>query len=371
VSFFDEVEEPRTSPRTQPRRRRPSGAGRRPPTDQQAIQVRRVVLVVVLLVVVVLIAVGVRSCQVSARNSSLKTYSNNVASLITQSNSTGTTLFHILSSGVSSSNATSVQNSINQTLARANDQLSQATSLDVPDEVKTANGNFVMTLRMRADSISKIASQIQPAVGNQASKDAIYAIAAGMAGLYASDVVYKSYTTVQLARALHSAGIAVGGANGQQIAAGQFVPDVNWVTPDFIARELNVTLPGGAGASTGPIAPGLHGHELNSVSVNGTTLQTGSPNTIAASPAPTFTLNFTNSGTNNESDVICKVTISGSSDTGQTTVPETTAGKSATCKVALKSPPTKGTATVTATIERVPGEKNISNNSQSFPVTFQ
>jgi hypothetical protein len=369
VSFFDEVEEPRTSPRTQPRRRRPSGAGRRPPTDQQAIQVRRVVLVVVLLVVVVLIAVGIRGCQVSARNSSLKTYSNNVASLIAQSNNTGTTLFHILSSGVNSSNATSVQNSINQTRARADSQLSQAESLDVPDEVKTANRNFVMTMQMRADSITKIASQIQPAVGNQASKDAIYAIAAGMAGLYASDVVYKSYTTVQLARALHSAGIAVGGANGQQIAAGQFVPDVNWVTPDFIARELNVNLP--AGVSTGPIAPGLHGHELNSVSVGGTTLQTGSPNTIAASPAPTFTLNFTNSGTNNETNVACKVTVSGSSDSGQTIVAQTTAGKPATCKVTLKSPPSKGTATVVATIERVPGEKNISNNSLSFPVTFQ
>jgi hypothetical protein len=371
VSFFDEVEEPRTSPRTQPRRRRPSGTGRRPPTDQQAIQVRRVVLAVVLLVVVVLIAVGVHSCQVSARNSSLKTYSNNVASLITQSNSTGSKLFQILSSGPTASNATSVQNSINQTRSSADDELSHAKNIDVPDEVKTANGNFLMTMQMRADALTDIASQIQPALGNQASKDAIYAIAAEMARLYASDVVYKNYATVQLARALHSAGIAVGGADGQPIAAGQFVPDVNWVTPAFIARELNVTLPGASGTSTGPIAPGLHGHELNSVSVSGTTLQTGSPNTIAASPAPTFTLNFTNSGTNNEQNVVCKVTVSGTSDSGQTTVPQTIAGKPATCKVTLKSAPSKGTATVVATIERVPGEKNVTNNSQSFPVTFQ
>ena len=225
-------------------------------------------------------------------------------------------------------------------------------------------------MQMRADAIAKIAMQIQPALGNQASKDAIYAIAAETARLYASDVVYKNYATVQLARALHSAGIAVGGADGQPIAAGQFVPNVNWVTPQFIATELNVTLSGGA-TPTGPIAPGLHGHELNSVSVGGSTLQTGSPNTIPASPAPTFTLNFTNSGTNNETNVICKVTVSGSSDSGQTTVAQTIAGKPATCKVTLKSPPSKGTATVVATIERVPGEKRISNNSLSFPVTFQ
>ncbi len=370
MSFFDEVEEPRTPPRTQPRRRRSSGAGRRPPSDQQSIQVRRAVLAVILLVVVVLIAVGVHSCQVSARNSSLKTYSNNVESLINQSNSTGTKLFQILSSSPSASSATSVQNSINATRASADEQLSHAQSLDVPDAVKTANRNFLLTMQMRDDAITQIATQIQPALGNQASKDAVYAIAAQMARLYASDVVYKDYATVQLARALHSAGIAVGGADGQPIAAGQFVPNVDWVTPAHIASALNVTLPSSS-SSTGPIAPGLHGHELNSVAVGGTTLQTGSSNTIPASPAPTFTLNFTNSGTNNETDVVCEVSVSGTSDKGTTTVAETIAGKPATCKVTLKSPPAKGNATVVATIERVRGEKNITNNTLSFPVTFQ
>lgn len=325
-------------------------------------------LAVVLLIVVVLIALGVHSCQVSARNSSLKTYSTNVASLIAESNNTGTSLFRVLSSAAGSSNATGVQNSINQTLSSANQQLKRAQNLDVPDEVKAAHKNLLLALQMRANGISNIASQIQPALGNQDSKDAIDAIAAQMAQLYASDVVYKDYTTTELAAALHSAGIAVGGADGQQIAAGQFVPDVSWVTPQFIASELHVTL---AGSTTGKVAPGLHGHELNSVSVGGTTLQTGSPNTIPAKPAPSFTLNFTNSGTNNETNVRCKVSVSGTSVSGQTVVPETIAGKQTSCKVTLSASPSTGTATVVATIEPVPGEKNASNNSLSFPVTFQ
>lgn len=368
MSFFDEADEPRTPPRTEPRRRRSSGTGRRPPGDQHSIQVRRVVLAVALLIVVILIALGVHSCQVSARNGSLKTYSNNVASLIAQSNNTGTRLFTILSSGASSASATGVQNSINQTLSSANEQLKRAQNLDVPDEVKKAHKNLLLALQMRADAISNIASQIQPALGNQASKDAIYAIAAQMARLYASDVVYKDYTTTELAAALHSAGIAVGGADGQQIAAGQFVPDVAWVTPQFVASELHVALPA---STSGKVAPGLHGHELNSVSVAGTTLQTGSPNTIPATPPPSFTLTFTNSGTNNESNVVCKVSVSGTSVSGQTVVPETIAGKQTSCKVTLKSSPPTGTATVVATIEPVPGEKHTSNNSLSFPVTFQ
>lgn len=369
MSFFDEAEEPRTAPPTQPRRRRLSGGGQRPPSNRQSIQTRRAVVIVALLVVVVLIALGVHSCQVSARNSALKDYSNNVASLITESNNTGKQLFDVLSNSSGSSNATGMQNSINQALSSARDQLSHAKSLSVPSAAETANQHLLLALQMRVNAIYNIAKQIQPALGNQTSKDAVNAIAAQMAQLYASDVVYKDYTTTELASALHGAGIAVGGATGQEIAAGQFVPDVAWVTPDFIASELHVAAP--TSSHSGKVAPGLHGHELNSVSVNGTTLQTGATNTIPASPAPTFTLNFTNGGTNNEFNVVCKVTVSGTSNSGQSVVAETFAGKPATCKVTLKSAPPTGTGTVVATIERVPGETDIANNTLSFPVTFQ
>src|SRR5205807_423248 len=99
LSFFDEADEPRTTPRTAPRRRRASGSGRRPPTDQQAIQIRRAVAAVVLLVILILIVLGVHSCQISQRNSSLKDYNNHVAALIQQSDQTGKGLFTLLSSG--------------------------------------------------------------------------------------------------------------------------------------------------------------------------------------------------------------------------------------------------------------------------------
>jgi len=52
-------------------------------------------------------------------------------------------------------------------------------------------------------------------------------------------------------------------------------------------------------------------------------------------------------------------------------VPETTAGQHATCNVTLNSSPPAGSYTLTATISKVPGEKNTDNNTLSFPVTFQ
>jgi hypothetical protein len=56
---------------------------------------------------------------------------------------------------------------------------------------------------------------------------------------------------------------------------------------------------------------------------------------------------------------------------GTATVPETFAGKNASCQVKLNTAPPKGTQSVVATIEKVPGEKNVTNNTNTYTVTFQ
>ncbi|MGI8413403.1 MAG: hypothetical protein ACR2LV_08665 [Solirubrobacteraceae bacterium] len=323
---------------------------------------------VALVVVVILVVLGVHSCQVSSRNSALQDYGNNVSSLIQQSDQVSKTLFDSLSHGGGAAAASSLQTTINQTLGRAENELRSAKGLGIPGEVSAAQQNLILALQMRRDGIANIAGEIQPALGSSTNKDAINAMAAQMARFYASDVLYKDYTTPLIAGALHAAGIAVGGTNGESLEAGQFLPDLGWLTPDFIATKLGTS---SATASAGKLAPGAHGHSLDSVSVNGTTLQTGSANTITASPAPTFSLNFTNGGQNTETNVQLKVVVSGTSVTGQAVVPQTTAGEHATGQVLLSSSPPAGTYTVTATVAPVPGEKDTSNNSLSFPVTFQ
>ncbi|MFZ0039683.1 MAG: CARDB domain-containing protein [Solirubrobacteraceae bacterium] len=381
MSFFDETDEPPTESRTAtrisqrpvtrgtPRRRRPSGpGGGRPPHDQQSIQVRRAIALGAIVVVIILLAVLVNSCESSQRTNALKDYNNNVSSLISQSDSTGHNVFTVLSAGGGSGSGQQIENQINQARVSAQSQLDQAKKLSVPSEVKTANQHLVLAMQMRLDGITNIAAQIQPALGQSANKDAINSLAAEMARFYASDVLYKSYTAPEIAGALHGAGIQIGGANGETINGGQFLPDIQWLNPSFIAGELHVAVPG---VAPGKVTPGLHGHELNSVSVAGTTLQGNATNTIPAKPAPTFTLHFTNDGTNTESDVMCEVTVTGTSASGKAVVPQTTAGQSTTCNVTLSSPPAAGTYTVKATVEKVLGEKNLNNNSLSFPVTFQ
>jgi hypothetical protein len=330
--------------------------------------VRRGVAAAAIIVVIILIAVGVDSCQSSARKSALQDYANSVSSVITRSDNTSAALFKTLSSGGGSSNGVSIQNQINQTRASAQTVLSDAQKQSAPDSVKTANSHLLLALRMRLDGITNIANEIQPALGSSVNKDAVDNIAGEMARFYASDVLYKSYTAPELVSALHANKIAVGGANGETINAGQFLPSIQWLDPAHIASALNVSLPGGS--KSGKPAPGVHGHVLNSVSVNGTTLQSGATNSVTAKPAPTFTLSFTNGGTNNETDVKCKVSVTGTGVTGLKIVPQTAAGKSATCAVTLTAAPPAGTYSVVATIEKVPGESNTSNNSLTFPVTF-
>ena len=330
--------------------------------------VRRIGLAVIVIIAITLIAVLVNSCEVSARNSALKDYNNSVASLNARSVQTGGNFFKVLSGGTS--NPTSMQEGLNQAASDATTELSNAKGLSVPDEVKGAQQNFVKALQMRKDGMRNIANEVPPALQSQTSKDAVNTIAAEMARFYASDVLYKDYCVPQIVGALRAAGIAVGGLGGQQINSSQFLPSIQWLDPTHVATALHASLPSSPGQPQ-TIAPGLHGHQLNSVSVGGSTLQTGSTSSIPASPAPTFTLNFANTGQNTETNVKCRVTVSGSSVAGQTIVPQTTAGESTSCQVTLSSSPPKGSHNVMAEIVPVPGEKNTANNSLTFPVTFQ
>ncbi len=367
MSFFDEADDPRPASRSGTRRQRPSGRGR-PPRQQQSIQTRRAVAAVVIIGVIVLLAVLVHSCDVSAQNSSLRDYTNSVSTQIQKSTNTGAQLFRDLESSSLHANPTQMASNITTLADDAQQQLTAVQNLSVPDGMNAAQQNLVQTMKMRRDGVRKIAANIQPALGTSTNRDAINQIAVANSGFYASDVLYKLYVGPDMASALHAAGISVGGSNGETINPGQFLPALGWLEPTFIAAKLGSRLPSG---HVNTAAPGLHGHVLNSVSVGGVQLSSVSTNSVPSTPPPTFVLSVTNGGQYTEYNVRCKVTISGLSDTGTAVIPHTTAGQTTTCSVKLPTSPTPGTYQVTASVAPVPGEKDISNNSVTYSVTFQ
>jgi hypothetical protein len=367
MSFFDEADEPRRGPSSRPRRRRPSGRGR-PPGQQQSIHTRRAVALAVIIVVIVLLALLVHSCDVSAQNSSLRDYTNSVSAIIQQSDNTSVQLFRDLDSGSGHSNPAGLAQQITQLAGASQSQLRRTAGLSVPGPMQTAQQKLVQAMRMRRDGVRLIAGQIQQALGTTTNRDAVDQIATATARFYASDVLYKLYVAPEMAAALHAAGIGVGGTNGESINSGQFLHELGWLEPSFIATRLGSRLPS---SHQNTAAPGLHGHVLNSVSVGGVTLSPTSTNSVPSTPAPTFTLNLTNGGQFTEYNVRCKVTVAGLTDTGTATLPQTTPGQTTNCLVKLPTSPTPGTYQVTASIGGVPGEKDLTNNSITYSVTFQ
>jgi len=325
---------------------------------------RRAIAAVVIVIVIVLILIGVSSCESNAGKTALENYATSVHGLISRSQSNSSNLFQVLRQA-NSSNGQSSQTQIARIAQSASGVLHSAQRQSVPSPARLAQANLVQALRLRYDGISAIANNIQPAVGASASQSGVDQIAAGMARFYASDVLYKLYSAPELARTLHSNNVAVGGTNGVQINPDQFLPSLSWLSSGYIANRIGA----GGAAAGGPSAPGPgpHGSKLNSVQFNGATLQT-SGTTIPASPPPTFTLNFENSGASVNRNVRCRVTVAGISDVK--TVAQIAPGQSTTCTVTLPKSPPAGAATLHAEVEKVPGETNLANNRLSFPVTF-
>lgn len=328
--------------------------------------VRRGVAGTALVVVVILIALGVHSCEVSQRNSALKDYASSVASLLQNSSQTGQQLFTELSGAGGSTNALGVANQVSGNLSDARKQLATAEALSVPDEMKSAQQNIVLVFQMRRDALEQIAGSVQQAQSKQNGPDAVKNIAAQMGRLYASDVLYKDYAAPAIAAALNGVGVTPNSANGPPISSAQFVSNISWLTPSYVASRLGASIP----AARGPVAPGVHGHRMVSCSVGGVALVPGGANTLAANPPPSFSCTFENDGQNNETDVTVKVQVSGTSLSAQQIVPQTVPLHQYTVQVALPSTPATGSQTVTATVERVPGETSVVHNTLTFPITF-
>ncbi len=384
MSFFDEADELEETPSTEPRRSRSmprrrssrsDGGSRRPPGDrhQQEIQNRRLIAAVVIVVIVIVMALLIHGCQVSQTNDSLKNYNADVSKLITDSNDNGASMFNALESGdLSSSGIETLQNKLNSNAATARTQLSTAESFGAPGQMTDAQAALVQTMELRSQAISKIAEHIQGAASKTTSKDAVYDISVATSMLYGSDVMYKTFVTPDIAKALNGAGIPIGSGEGaQQINPGQILHDLGWLNSDFIAKTVGAQVSTSAANAANNSGSGPHGHQLNYVTVNGTQLITTTTNTIpASSTPPKFTLNVTNSGVYNEYDVECKVSVEGLSDTGTATIPETIKGQTTTCSVTLPSAVPSGVHAVTAEVVPVPRETVTSNNIATYTVTF-
>ncbi len=328
-------------------------------------QTRRLIAAAIIVVVVIALALLIKSCDSSATTSALKNYNANVYNLISASDTTGGQVFNKLTSG----NLSNVNLLASQVQA-ADSQLRTAQGFHAPSQMARAQSALVNVMQLRAQAIQTIAAKAPQAANKNTSKDALYNISIGTSELYASDVLYKAFVATDIAKALNANNIPVGSAAGeQQINAGQILPDLGWLQQSWIATKIGAQETT-AQANANNVAPGIHGHILNFVTVDGTEIYSGSNNTIPVSRSRTWVLNVTNGGDFNEYQVGCSVKIEGLNDSGSHTLPVTVAHKTYDCTVTLPAAPTPGTYTVVASVTRVPGEVVVNDNKLTYSVTF-
>ena len=364
MSFFDEDDEPRT--RVRPRRAAPSRAGSVP--DRQTVLIRQLALFGAFILIVALLVFVIDGCRDSARESSLKDYNRDVASIVRASDGeVGKPFFDLLRNPSQGDLSTR----INGYRVQAESQYQQAKRIDTPDDMTAAQRSFLMTMEMRRDGLQSIADRVRTALSSdaEAADKAIEEIAGAMEMFLGSDVIYTSRVLPLIETTLREADVGA-----QQLQQTQFLPGIQWLDPAVVADALGQQLSSGGGGGNGrEPAPGLHGTGIDSVQVGDLTLTPDAANRIAYGADTEFTVNFTNQGEHDETDIVVVLRIEGGPEPLQVkkTVASVPAGAAAAATLGLDTPPPLDTpVTIKVQVRPVPGEEKNDNNSVEYDAAF-
>ncbi len=374
MSFFEEGDEPRTTIATERRPgRRAGGQPPRRPIDERTVLARRAGAIAALVVVVVVVVFGLRAYLTSQQTQALKDYNSNVTTLLqNEQQQVAQQFFATLNNiaGTSGQALTADQSNLYQDAVTARMDAQTAAGWSVPGSCADAQRDLLIVLDMRYEAIDKVQAAIVQAINGPGGNAQIRDIAGDMGMLYASDILYDVRVAPLIEQALTNAGIQVGiGA----VYSAPFLADQSWTTAGYAAGKiLGYTPPALGGAvSTGP-----NGHALVDVLVGGSALSQGSGviNPITYTKGLTFTVDFTNDGANDEFNVHTQLTLSSASTATLTAAQETRETQPGDTYPATlgfaQTPPIGPVLKLTAAVLPVPGEKDLSNNTQVYYVRF-
>jgi hypothetical protein len=320
------------------------------------------------LLVVVLLIFLVNGCRQSAKESALKNYNRDVASIVRDSDQqVGGPFFELLRNPSTGDLSTQIAGY----KVQADQQYQQAKKISTPGEMTAAQRSFLITMEMRRDGLQQVADQVRTALSSDAQQadQAIQRIAGAMSLFLTSDVIYTERVYPLIDSELKNAGVG-----DQTLARTKFLPGWQWLDPNTVADALGQQLSAdGANGSGREPAPGLHGTGIDSVQVGDQTLSPDAPNRIAYGADTEFTVNFTNQGENDEVDIDVVLKIDGGPKPIRITknVPSVAAGATASAALSLDSPPPFDTPVdITVEVKAVPGETKKDNNKAQYSALF-
>jgi hypothetical protein len=327
--------------------------------------VRRTIAAGAAILVFILLVVAFKGCLNARKERSMQDYVRNTNELVNLSKAESKRLFTILEAPSDQTQDIDRQNQANTLKIDSATLADRAGNLDVPDQLSKAQDYFVESLELRRDALSVIAEELPKATAQEAQRQSTGRIAEMMRVFDASDVLMRSRFRVEEGDALKEEDVA---APLPSKGALTFLPDVQWLQPDFVADQIS-----GISGSGGSATPGLHGDGLGTVSLGGVALTPGGNTTVQLTNDIAFDIQVVNQGDSTETDVGVTVTAGSGGDAVklEETIPEIAAGEQKTVSIPLTSqPPTGQNVPVTVNVKAVPGEQVTDNNKADFTVIF-
>jgi hypothetical protein len=327
---------------------------------------RRTIALVGGVVLLILFVLLVRGCLNTRKENAIKDYGNDSAELLRESKEDGDQLFNLLEGKGGTDQATAIINTLNGYRTSSSNRVDRADALDVPGDLNGAQDNLLEVLQLRAQGLADITDALQVALGDQDRRQGSDDVAKQMQIFLASDIVDTQLFRRKLFEVLRDQGLPA-----PNLPKAGFVPDIQWLQPDFVADQVNALRTGTGGG--GSAAPGLHGNGIAGVTLGGTALAPGGSASVQLAGDLSFQIQVQNQGENTETDVVVTVTVGdgGDADTQEETIPTIAAGELKTVTIPLsRQPPTGQNVPIKVEVKPVPGEQKTDNNTQTSSVIF-
>jgi CARDB protein len=329
--------------------------------------VRRTIAIVGGVIVLILLVLLVRSCFNARKENAIKDYANNSAELLRASKVEGDGLFQLLQGQGGADRTTAIINQLNGYRAESATLVDRANRLDVPGDLNSAQNELLSVLELRRDGLAKITDALRVALGDQNRREGSDDVAKQMQVFLASDVVDTLRYRKDLYDVLNEHDLSA-----PDLPKKGFVPDIQWLQPDFVADQVNALRTGSGGGGTA--TPGLHGNGIAAVSLGGVALTPGASGTsVQLTENLAFEVQVQNQGENTENDVTVTVTVGdgGDADQREKTIDTIAPGEIQTVTIPLdKQPATGQNIPIKVTVKPVPGEQKTDNNTQESSVIF-
>jgi hypothetical protein len=371
LEFFEEPEtvEAADRPRRRIRPPRPGGPRRPSPPPPGAVALARLAgLVALAIAVVVGFVFWVGSCQGKSKHDEYSSYMTDLRAIAQDSAQAGTDLTNTL--GLKKLTIVGLQSKLQEWSRQQQQDYDNALRLRPPGPLQAAHQEALATFQLRAIGMTGLANALTQA-GSKSSTDVADTLARQAQLLSASDLVWANLFHLPATQTLKSEGVKGVIAPPSQIVSNPEVISAGSLA--LVLERLKSTTPGGK-------VTGLHGSELVSIeAVAGTStkqLSTSTPTTVDVAANLAFKVTFSDAGNFQESQVpvTLTVTVFGKTVLTKKQVVQSIAPRQTTSvsfgNLNLPASAFGANARVKVEIGKVPGEKNLANNSASYPVFF-